>query len=99
MSTKMKEFHLTRAHNGAEAVELAKQHQFDIILMDLRMPIMDGITAITEIRKFDKEIPIIAITANAFETDRNNVIQVGGNDFVAKPIEWDKFFELIQSYC
>ncbi|MFV0397595.1 MAG: ATP-binding protein [Bacteroidales bacterium] len=99
ISTKMKEYHLTRAHNGAEAVELAKQHRFDIILMDLRMPIMDGITAITEIRKFDKEIPIIAITANAFETDRNNVMQAGGNDFVAKPIEWDKFFELIQSYC
>ncbi|MGL5272695.1 MAG: ATP-binding protein [Phocaeicola sp.] len=77
---------LTRAFNGEEAVSYAKRFKYDAVLMDIKMPIMDGIEATTKIREFDKETTIIAITANAFDSDRVQAFKSGCNDFVAKPI-------------
>ena len=73
------------AVNGKEAVEAAKQHDYDLILMDLRMPVMDGITATKEIRNFDVNTPIIALTASASSELLEKIKDDGFNDYVLKP--------------
>ena len=78
---------LTRAYNGAEAVNLAAQRHYDAILMDIKMPVMDGLEATRRIREVDKEIPIIAVTANAFDSDRAKAIEAGCSAFITKPLK------------
>lgn len=73
------------AVNGKEAVEAAKEHDYDLILMDLRMPVMDGITATKEIRKFDPHTPIIALTASASSELLDKIKMDGFTDYVLKP--------------
>jgi len=82
----LKDCELTRVVNGKMAVELAKKNKYDAILMDIRMPIMNGIIATKLIREFDKDTSIIAITANAFEADKKEALNAGCNDFICKPI-------------
>ncbi len=78
---------LTRGFNGKEAVNIYIQNQhFDIILMDLKMPIMDGYEATSTIRKLNPNIPIIAQTANALNSDAENAFKAGCNDYITKPI-------------
>ncbi len=76
------------ALNGAEALKALEKEQYDLILMDIQMPIMDGISATRSIRdRFGPEIPyIIAVTANVTSEDRKNCYEAGMNDFVSKPI-------------
>ncbi|MBF0153230.1 MAG: response regulator [Magnetococcales bacterium] len=76
------------ANDGQEAVTLATREAFDVILMDVQMPVMDGFAATREIRrtKSREELPIIAMTANAMTGDRERCLQVGMNDHVAKPV-------------
>lgn len=83
----LKECHLTRAKNGEEAVALAQKKRYDAILMDIRMPIMDGLEATKRIRTFDKETTIVAITANAFDSDKISALAAGCNNFVTKPLK------------
>jgi PAS domain S-box-containing protein len=80
---------VTEAINGLEAVELAAKEQFDGILMDLQMPVMDGLTAAKKIREglTQTDIPILAMTANAMVTDREECLASGMNDHIAKPIK------------
>ena len=75
----------TLAENGAVALEYALLHKYDIILMDLEMPVMDGITAVEHIRYINKNIPIIAITAGTGNDLRSTLFAKGFNDFVPKP--------------
>lgn len=75
------------ALNGAEAVAKAEHNVYDLILMDLQMPIMDGYQATRLIRKFDKNIPIVALTASALLKVRQEVISAGMNDYVTKPFD------------
>ncbi|MFE8031885.1 diguanylate cyclase [Thiohalocapsa marina] len=79
----------TVANNGQEALEQLKQRRFDLVLMDLHMPVMDGLTATAAIRAADwgRDIPIIAMTAAAFESDRDKVLAAGMNDHIAKPVD------------
>lgn len=79
------------AGNGVEAIEKCCKEQFDIILMDLQMPRMDGITATIEIRKLEnyKQTKIIALSANAFEDDKQKCFKNGMNHFLSKPISKD----------
>ena len=88
---------ITRAENGQQAVELFKEKPagtFDAILMDLMMPVMDGYTATRKIRSLEhsdaKTIPIIAMTANAFQEDAEKCIAVGMNAHLAKPLDIEK---------
>ena len=81
-----KNYELQHAENGQEGIEMYQSWKPDIILMDIKMPVMDGLTATTLIRKQDKEIPIIITTAFAFEQDKVNALQAGCNDFLPKPI-------------
>jgi len=73
--------------NGKEAVQKVYQEKFDAVLMDLQMPVMDGLSATREIRKnaSSTELPIIAMTANAMTGEREKCINIGMNDHIAKP--------------
>ena len=81
------------AENGAVAVDKVKAGGIDLVLMDMQMPVMDGVTATREIRKlgFDA-LPIIAMTANAMQADRDKCLEAGMNDHLAKPIDPDEMF-------
>jgi len=83
------------AENGKEAVSKIKNGNYDLILMDINMPIMNGLEASKEIRKFNKTIPIIALTAVEIEEMRNNIYMSGMNDIVVKPYDISKFIESI----
>ncbi len=75
------------AINGQEAVEKAKKTKYDIILMDIRMPVMDGLEATRKIREFDKETPIICMSANVYKEDKQAAKEAGMNEFIEKPLE------------
>jgi PAS domain S-box-containing protein len=84
------------AINGLEAVEILKKFSFDIILMDIQMPVMDGIEATTIIRNELKiTTPIIAFTANAFKTEIDKFKNIGINDYVIKPFDEDVFYKTL----
>ncbi len=75
------------AENGAIAVEKAKNRNYDAILMDMRMPVMDGLEATRKIREFDKKTPIICMSANVYKEDKLAAEESGMNDFIEKPLE------------
>lgn len=93
-----KEYEVIRAVNGEEAISKFKEVNPDMILMDIKMPIMDGLTATKEIRKIDTNIPIIALTANAYDSDKEKAYEAGCNNYMAKPIKTNKLREMISSY-
>ncbi|MFT6632693.1 MAG: CheY-like chemotaxis protein, partial [Bacteriovoracaceae bacterium] len=86
------------ANNGKQALEMFKQYDYALILMDLSMPIMDGFEASTEIRKINQEIPIFALTANAFEDANLRAYECGMNEFITKPIDKNKLISVLNSY-
>jgi CheY-like chemotaxis protein/HPt (histidine-containing phosphotransfer) domain-containing protein len=77
------------ARDGLEALEKAKAEEFDLVLMDVQMPVMDGLTATREIRKLAgwATRPIVALSANVFDEDRRACLEAGMNDFVTKPVD------------
>lgn len=96
-------FILDTAEDGTIAVEkmrTAKPGQYDLILMDIQMPIMDGYEATRQIRKLENpetaNIPIVAITANAFEEDRQKALEAGMNEHVSKPIDLERLLEVVK---
>jgi signal transduction histidine kinase/PAS domain-containing protein len=89
---------IDEAENGEEAVEMVKNNDYSIVLMDMQMPVMDGLTATREIRKFNKNVPIIAMTANAFKEDAEDCLAAGMDAHVAKPLDVDSFMALLIEY-
>ncbi|MEM7782235.1 MAG: response regulator [Planctomycetota bacterium] len=87
------------ASNGRQAVQLFQQQPFDLILMDVQMPEVDGFQATAEIRKFEestgKKIPIIALTAHASPSDRTKCLAAGMDEYLAKPIRPDELYKLV----
>lgn len=75
------------AENGLIGVEKFKAHGYDIILMDIQMPVMDGIEATRKIRESNKQVPIIALTANASKVEEDNCIKAGMNSYISKPFK------------
>lgn len=80
-------YKVTLANNGQEGLELAKKNEYALIIMDIKMPILNGLEAAKAIRLFDKKIPIIALSANVFETDIKKSKEAGMNVHLAKPID------------
>jgi len=100
-----KQFEVVTAENGKKAVELvtdAPEYYFDAILMDIRMPVLDGIEAARQIRALDradvKELPIIAMTANAGDEDRRQTKEAGMNEHLAKPIDPKLLYTTLQKF-
>lgn len=93
-----KKYDIEHAWDGQEAVEMYRRHKPDLILMDIGMPKMDGYQATAQIRQTDKQIPIIAVTAYAYATDRKRIMSSGFNDFVAKPISREALFATIDRH-
>ncbi len=86
------------ANNGLEATNIFKQKQYNLIIMDIQMPIMDGYEATKIIRQTDPDIPIIALTANARQEDLEKTLQAGMNQHLNKPIEIDKLYKILIKY-
>ncbi len=91
------DYNLIHAWDGREAVDLFKQHQPNIIIMDINMPNMDGYEATREIRKVSKTVPIIAVTAYAFASDKERIMENGFNGYVSKPVNANKLKSELKS--
>ena len=94
----LKDYNLIHAWNGEQAIDLFNKYQPDLILMDLKMPIVDGYEATRVIREKNQSIPIIAVTAFAFAEDEERVKQSGFSSYIAKPIKPDKLIACINTY-
>jgi CheY-like chemotaxis protein len=90
------EIQITHAENGKIATELCLKNKFDIILMDLKMPVMDGFEATTEIRKNNKDVIIIAQTAYAYK--RELCIAASFTDYISKPFNEEQLISLLSQY-
>ena len=89
------------AWNGRQAVELVREFPFDLVLMDIQMPLMDGVEATREIRKLEgraADVPIVALTANVMVAEQDKCLKAGMNDVLMKPIEWERVREVIRQY-
>jgi len=86
------------AQNGKQAVEMAANNKYDLILMDIKMPEMDGIEATRLIKKHNKNIPIVIQTAFAMKEVKDEAIEAGCNGFIVKPIALDAFLELVRKH-
>lgn len=103
VATQLLEFidlEILTAENGKIAFEMAKNNEFDLVLMDVQMPIMDGIEATQLIRSLEnwKATPIIAMTAHAFEEDIENCLIAGMNDHISKPVEPQKLYATLYKW-
>jgi len=87
------------AKNGLEVLDILETHKnISVILMDISMPEMDGITATRKIREMDINIPIIFQTAYSSEENRKECFMAGGNEYISKPINWEKLHALLRKY-
>jgi CheY-like chemotaxis protein len=94
-------FDVTIAENGLIALDIFYRDQFDFILMDIMMPEMDGLEATVNIRKIEKEknlkyTPIIALTANTLDNDRDKCLSYGMDEYMAKPFRMAKLYDLLE---
>ena len=97
----LEKIQLDIAENGAVALEMHQQNRYDLILMDCQMPVMDGYQATEEIRANEKEgqhTPIIAVTANASDEDRQQTIDAGMDDFMSKPFNKEPLLQMISKW-
>ncbi len=83
---------VTTAENGMDAVSFVQEQKFDLIIMDVQMPVMDGLTASKTIRDLEngKNVPIVGMTAYAFASDRDKCLAAGMNGVISKPVDWEK---------
>jgi two-component system, sensor histidine kinase len=92
-------YHITEVMDGKEAVAELKKHAYDLVLMDMQMPFMDGLEATRIIRKqINNRIPIIALTANEIRLEKDRCVQAGMNDFLMKPFEEKDLVSIITKW-
>ena len=91
------ELNVDIANNGQEAIDMIARKHYDLVLMDIQMPVMDGLTATREIRKDERfrQLPILAMTANAMQQDKDKSLAAGMNGHLAKPIDPDELFNAL----
>ena len=92
-----KRYEVIRAHDGQEAIDLFPKVRPDLVFMDIKMPVVDGYEATRAIRKISKEVPILAITAFAFESDREKALEAGCTDYLTKPIKMKLLVSRVQA--
>ena len=93
-----KYYEIETADNGLEAVKMLEGKNFDVVLMDLSMPVMDGAEATLRIRKsvnLNKHVPIIFVTTNDYEHEKQRCMDNGGNDYLIKPIDIEELLKSI----
>lgn len=98
MALKKTQVNLIWARDGIEAINLCKEYEPDLILMDIKMPNMDGLEATREIKKNYPEIPIIAQTAFAMENDERMSLEAGCNSYLSKPIKANKLIDTLSTF-
>jgi CheY-like chemotaxis protein len=89
----------TFANNGAEGVDKALAEEFDVVLMDMRMPVCDGLEATRRLRAQGYRRPIVAFTAHAMEEERRNAFAAGCSDYLTKPINKPKLLSTLSRYA
>lgn len=93
------DLNILHAKNGQIAIEMVKKHSnIQLVLMDIRMPILNGYDATKKIREFNADVPIIAQTAFALIPEQKAIIESGFTDFLSKPVEEEKLFGIIRKY-
>ncbi len=90
-------------HDGIQALDAMQSRRFDLVLMDIQMPRMDGIETTREIRRLEQggslpETPVVALTANASDADRQRCLAAGMNDFLAKPVKTEQIAAVLARY-
>ncbi|MCF8366498.1 MAG: response regulator [Bacteroidales bacterium] len=101
LETKLQDINanVTRANNGYQVLEICRNNpDIDLILMDIKMPEMDGPEAVRQIRLFNTEVKIIAQTAYGHNEDKNKALEAGCDDYISKPIDFDKFKVILKKY-
>jgi CheY-like chemotaxis protein len=93
-----RDYQYDRAKNGQEAVEKANTGNYDLVLMDIKMPVMDGLQATALIKERRPDLPVIALTANAFDNDRQLALKAGCDEFLSKPVNSAKCLETIAKF-
>jgi CheY-like chemotaxis protein len=94
----LKNYTTIRAVNGQEAVTICSTNPaIDLVFMDIKMPIMDGYTAFEKIKVFLPNLPVVAQTAHSSSEDKEKVMQAGFTDYITKPLDKDKIFELLDA--
>ncbi len=91
-------YQFERAKNGQEAVDMVNAKAYDLVLMDIKMPIMDGLEATQLIKEAHPDLPVIALTANAFDSDRQLAMKAGCNDFLSKPVNSERCLSTIEKF-
>ena len=87
-----------RALNGEEAVKMALTGEYALVIMDLKMPVMDGLEATRQIKMAMPDLPIIALTANAFDSDRQDAFEAGCDNFMSKPVSAESCLKMIAEH-
>jgi len=95
----LKDCTISRAVDGEDVLKMIKEKSYDMILMDIQMPRMDGLEATRRIREKDSDLPIIAVTARSFNADKDKCFAAGCNDYIAKPIAPQKLIAKINQYA
>ena len=100
IKAQLKGFPYTLIHvkNGEEALDIIQKEEFDLLLIDIQMPIINGLELIKIIRKDNNQIPAIAQTAYAYEIDHKECLEAGFNDYISKPINKNILLEMLQNY-
>lgn len=89
------------ATTGAQAIELAAEHAPDLVLMDIRLPDIDGVEALSRLRADERtaSIPVLALTAQAMQGDRERILAVGFDGYIAKPVNVVELVGVVRRYC
>lgn len=91
--------HVTAVDDGQQVIDIAMSETFDMIFMDMQMPVLDGFKATTHLRRMGLNIPIIALTAYAFDEDRERCIDAGCDDYIPKPVDPELMRRIVQKHC
>ncbi|HON19647.1 MAG TPA: response regulator [Salinivirgaceae bacterium] len=89
---------ILQAEDGAQALEIARKEDIDLVLMDIKMPVMNGLDATRAIKSIKPQLPIVAQTAYALDEEKQKCFQAGCDDYISKPIDTIRLFTILKKY-